>query len=301
MAKLRKGHQKSNKANSWLARVSMITILLIGALVAVMFELPIGPINNSSDNSSSGSSSKQKLTKAIHREYLPSINRGVTIHHDFYSLSYVEDWEQSEWVAYELTKQSLQEKNVPRAKRFNEDKSVSTKSARHSDYTHSGFTRGHLAPAGDMAFDVNAMQQCFFMSNMSPQPRVFNNGIWKELEETIRDWAYKKDRLYIVTGPIFNDNKYETIGKSKVAVPDSFYKIIVQPDEENAISFIIPNELSNRHLKSYTISINKIEEITGLDFFENILDEDFEEKKVVGNWQFNEKKYNERVQKWNKQ
>ncbi len=300
MAKLRKGHQKSNKANSWFARVIMITVLLIAALIALMFDLPIG-LNDHSSNDSSSNVRPKNLTKAVYREYVPEANQGEVVHHDFYSLSYVEEWEQSEWVAYELTKESLQEKNVPRAKRFNEDKSVRTKSARHSDYTHSGFTRGHLAPAGDMAFDVNAMRQCFYMSNMSPQPRAFNNGVWKELEETVRDWAYKKDVLYVVTGPIFNDEDYETIGNNEVAVPDSFYKIIVQPEKEHTISFIIPNELSNRHLKSYIVSIDEVEKITGLDFYNGVLDDNIESQAQIGNWPFNEKKYNQRVQNWNKQ
>lgn len=304
MAKLRKGHQKSSKANSWFARVIMITMLLIAALISLIFNGPFRADSSAktvSTHNESSDRSNLNLTKAIHREYIPSTNQGELIHHDFYSLSYVEEWEQAEWVAYELTKESLQEKNVPRAKRFTEDKIVSTESARHSDYTRSGFTRGHLAPAGDMAFDVNAMRQCFFMSNMSPQPRAFNNGVWKELEETIRDWAYKKDVIYIITGPIFNDDNYETIGKNKVAVPDSFYKIIVQPEEKHTISFIIPNELSNRHLESYIVSIDDVEKVTNLDFYNGVLDEKIESQIKIGNWPFNQKKYNQRVQNWNKQ
>jgi len=145
------------------------------------------------------------------------------------------------------------------------------------------------------------MKQCFYMSNMSPQLRQCNNGIWKELEETVRDWAYDKGSLYISTGPLFYDNGTPTIGQNKVAVPDAFYKIILEKDSDKSVSFIIPNEMSNKHLKEYQVSINEIEKQTGINFFPNLLSEQAEDKMQIKYWPINDKKYRQRVNNWNKQ
>ncbi len=306
MTKFRKNHGKSDRGDSWFARVVMFTILLLIALVFSFFFLPDMFENKSTQKSAdllenNVEIDRSGLIPAFHREYLPISNNHDIIHHDYYSLAYNEKYEQADWVAYELTKASLQIKNVPRAKRFNSDPKVKTYSAKHSDYSHSGYTRGHLAPAGDMAFSGDAMKQCFYMSNMSPQLKACNNGIWKELEETVRDWAYKKGSVYIVTGPVFYDNGTPTIGKNKVAVPDAFYKIILEKDTEKSASFIIPNEMTNKHLKEYQVSINEVETQTGINFFPELLDEEAESIKELKYWPINDKRYQQRVNKWNKE
>ncbi len=305
MAKFRQNHEKGRGADGWMGKISSITVLLIALLAGGFYGIP--KMMDSDNGSRSGPRSTADYNNAAKieshdRSFLPVSSNDNIVHHSYYSLAYNEKKEQADWVAYELTKASLQVKNVPRAKRFNEDPAVRTKSAKHSDYSHSGFTRGHLAPAGDMAFSSDAMRECFYMSNMSPQPRPFNNGIWKELEETTRDWAYKKDAVYVVTGPIFYDDDYETIGKkNKVGVPDAFYKIIVEQGTESSASFIIPNTLSNKHLNKYLVSIDEIEKQTGIDFFSSQLSEEAESKIDGKGWAFNESKYQQRINHWNKQ
>jgi len=306
MAKFRKSHQQGGKENGWSAKAGKLIVLLVGLIIAAFFnlsEMKESSKNNHNYNSNQQNQSTYKgdIAPASEREYLPSSSNRDIIHHDYYSLAYNEKYEQADWVAYELTKKSLQAKNVPRAKRFNIDPKVKTRSAKHKDYSHSGYTRGHMAPAGDMAFNSDAMKQCFYMSNMSPQLRQCNNGIWKELEETVRDWAYDKGSLYIATGPVFYDNGTPTIGENKVAVPDAFYKIVLEKGTEKSVSFIIPNEMSNKHLKEYELSINEIEKQTGINFFPELLDEAAEDKKQIKYWPINDKKYRQRVNNWNKQ
>ncbi len=305
MTKLRRSHHGGDKGDSWFGKVVKLTILLFALIIGGFVTLL--DMDKKAEGSSSGQSHQQNssfegnLTPAYDREYLPVSSNKEIVHHDYYSLAYNEKYEQADWVAYELTKESLQAKNVPRAKRFNVDPKVRTKSAKHSDYTHSGYTRGHMAPAGDMAFNSDAMKQCFYMSNMSPQLRECNNGIWKELEETVRDWAYDKGSVYITTGPLFYDNGTPTIGDNDVAIPDAFYKIILQKNTVKSVSFIIPNALSNKHLKEYEVSINELEKQTGIDFFPNLLDELAEDKMEIKYWPISDKKYNQRVNNWNKQ
>lgn len=245
-------------------------------------------------------------TSTDDRYYLPKGSSGEVVHHKYYSLSYREKHEQAEWVAYELTKASLKKPNVKRAKRFNPDYEVSTRSAYHRDYSRSGYTRGHLAPAGDMAFDEQAMKESFLMSNMSPQTRSFNNGIWKELEETVRDWAYKNKRVYIVTGPLLDRKYIKRIGKdNKVSVPSAFYKAILDIDnpERKGIAFIVPHETSDRPLSEYAVTIDELEKELGYDLYADLISTELQDKIEsqidLKKWKFSDKRFQSRVSKWN--
>jgi len=241
------------------------------------------------------------------RTYLPEDNSDV-VHHTYYSLGYNEKTEQSNWVAYRLTKESLEAPNVPRAKRFKYDKDVSSRTAAHKDYSHSGYTRGHMAPAGDMAFNKVAMTETFLMSNMSPQVKVFNNGIWKELEENVRDWAFSNGELIVISGPIFYTENPKKIGKqTKVSVPDAFYKILLDNEgrDKKSIGFIIPHELATEPLQDFAVSIDEIEKQTGIDFFPRYFENDDTEEKMESkyntkSWKISKKRYKQRVNSWNK-
>ena len=242
----------------------------------------------------------------IEATFLPESTTGQVVYHNHYTLSYHEEFEQAEWVAYKLTKGNLNKPRVKRAKKYTQDPLVSTLSAKHNDYTRSGYTRGHLVPAGDMAFSELAMKETFYMSNMSPQLKEFNGGIWRELEENVRDWARKDEELYIISGPLFKDNEDPpTIGYNEVAVPSEFYKIVVDLTEptQKAIAFIIPNKKSTEPLSDYAVSIDEIELRTQIDFFAGFLPEELEqqlEAKVdVSPWTFDSKKFKTRINKWN--
>jgi len=237
---------------------------------------------------------------------LPTTNLGKVVKHSYYALSYVEEHEQPEWVAYELTRQNLYP-NAKRKDNFRVDPRVPKGSASKRDYRGSGYDRGHLVPAGDMKFSARAMSETFYLSNMSPQVRNFNGGIWRELEESTRYWAKKAGRLYVVTGPVLTGEIREKIGGNGVSVPDQYYKVLLDLDEPEikAIGFLIPNEVSVDPLKAYAIPIDEIEELTGLDFFSNIINDPKLEAKLesgynIRQWSFSKRTYNQRVQKWNK-
>jgi len=300
MAQFKKNHSTGKGAFSTLLRYvifAIATVLIMGLLYIK---------SQVDDDQTTDDYSVPMATESGDRYFLPNGSKGEVVHHKYYSLSYSEKHEQAEWVAYELTKKSLKVKNVKRAKKFKPDYDVSTRSAFHRDYTHSGYTRGHMAPAGDMAFDVDAMQESFYMSNMSPQLRVLNNGIWKELEEQVRDWAYDNNRLYIVTGPMLNRKRIETIGKqNKVTVPSAFFKVVLDIDkpEQKGIAFIIPHERSEKHLSEYAVSIDDLESEFGFDLFLDLISEEKQEELEstfdVEDWEFDNKRYKARVEKWN--
>jgi len=80
------------------------------------------------------------------------------------------------------------------------DYNVPEGSATNVDYQGSGYDRGHLAPAGDMSWSSQTMEESFFYSNMSPQVPGFNRGIWERLEDQVREWAIENQDIYVVTG-----------------------------------------------------------------------------------------------------
>jgi endonuclease G, mitochondrial len=249
---------------------------------------------------SSGHETKDQMPNNM--TYLPS-SKGEVVVHQFYTLSYLEKYEQAEWVCYPLTKEILKRPNVPRSDWFNPDPMVSTQSASHFDYKGSGYTRGHMVPAGDMSFDPIAMEETFYMSNMSPQLRGFNNGIWRELEEQTRDWIYQNNEVLIVSGPIIGTHS-QFFKKKHIAIPTAFYKIILdtsQP-EVKAIAFIIPHEISIKPLSAYAVSIDEVEKATGIDFFEKYIPhsiEKIESSFDIHKWPVSEARFKLRVDKWN--
>ena len=203
----------------------------------------------------------------------PTILANNNIVHKYYILSYNEDYEQANWVYYSLTDSMVLNSGEERSNNFNVDKKVFTKSSKSSDYTKSGYDRGHLCPAGDMGFDPVAMKESFLMSNISPQSPDFNRGIWKELETQVRNWAKVEHRLYVVTGPVFKNNK-GSIGKDRVLIPGYFYKIIYDPtDVPKLIAFVLPNEKSDRPLTDFAIATDEAEKLTGYDFFSQLPDD----------------------------
>ena len=306
MAKFRRNHSQETRGGTHsYARAAIFAIVLIGVLVMVYDSM-----KHVDFTSNEGEVEYQIPTDVnpMERLFLPAIGEGEeVIHHSAYSLSYAEPFEQARWVAYELTRQNLQKPNVERTNYYNTDPAVSSYSARHSDYTRSGYTRGHLAPAGDMAQSKQTMEESFFMSNMSPQLRAFNNGIWRELEEQVRDWAYNNDRLFITTGPVLSKDIQKYIGKNQVAVPGYFYKVILDVDqpEQKGIAFIIPHEKSDQPLATYAMTIESAEAITGIDFYSDLLAPELEaaieSRLEMNQWPFDEERFQDRVQKWNNQ
>lgn len=234
---------------------------------------------------------------------LPVSTTGEVVRHTWFALSYDEDHEQAEWVVYEITRDRLNENWADRPNTFRPDPDVRTESATPRDYNGSGYDRGHLVPAADMAFDAAAIDESFLMSNMSPQVPAFNAGVWRELEECARDWGRKFKHIYVVTGPVLTRTPLGSIGFSKVTVPAAFYKVLYAPDQHKAIGFILPNELSAKPVMDFACSIDEVEEVTGLDFFPNILkglDEELEGSLDKEAWPVDRQRYQKRVQDWNR-
>lgn len=223
--------------------------------------------------------------KLLGQEYLPK-SEGEIIKHKYYTFSYNEDHEQANWVHYKLDPNFLKG-TTPRINSFRPDPYVSTKSAELSDYKGSGYDRGHLAPAGDMKYSRESMIESFYMSNMSPQNPSFNRGVWRRLEETIREWG-KTSKIFISTAGVLNIENLGSIGGNKVTIPSKYYKVIYSPKKKSMVGFLLSNRGSLSELKSFVVSIDSIESITGIDFFHELPDEienELESKINLEHWE----------------
>jgi len=200
-----------------------------------------------------------------------SNGQGEIIKHTYYSLMYDEANEQADWVFYKLTSYMLGG-NASRTDNFREDPFVTTGSAALADYKGTGYDRGHLCPAGDMVTDLVAMSESFYLSNMSPQVPAFNRGIWKILEGMVRNWAVNEKEIYVATGPVFKDN-LGSIG-SHVTIPGYYYKVVYDPTgDQKMIAFVLPNAKGEKQLPEYIVSVDYVENLTGIDFFSGLPDD----------------------------
>ena len=226
-------------------------------------------IANSDDYTQKSSQKYGDLEKVNTPSSLPS----QIVKYEGYTLSFNSKMHVPNWVVWDLTGTEV-EGTHPRKDNFRGDDNVAG-SAEKWDYSYSGYDRGHMAPAGDMKWSKEAMDESFYMTNMCPQAKTLNTGAWKSLEEKCRQWAEIDSAIIIVCGPVLTDPIEEYIGDSRVAVPQRFFKVILSPyvDNPRGIGFIMPNSKVPGGMQAAAVSIDEVERITGLDFFSSLPDE----------------------------
>lgn len=201
-------------------------------------------------------------------DYLPyKVGENQILAYTQFTLSYNDEHEQADWVAYELTAEEV-EKKIDRCDCFAADKNVSAGTATKNDYTSTGFDKGHLCPAADNNMSEQANRESFFMSNMSPQLPQFNRGVWASLEHWVREQAKEHKKIYVVTGPVFVNN-LGVISSKKITIPGYFYKTVLRFDGTTAktIAFLLPQVGAVGNIEDYVVAVNTIETLTGLDFY----------------------------------
>lgn len=226
---------------------------------------------------------------SISTPFAESSARGELVKKSKYIINYNEDHEVANWVEYKLDQKSLRN-CASRKNNFRSDPNISTGSATPADYKGSGYDRGHLVPAGDMKISAKAMSETFFMSNMTPQPARFNQGQWNHLEVLIRAWASNYGELWIITGPVLQ-NQLPSIGHSnRVSVPEEYFKVILRKEnnEYKGIAFLVPTNVPYPKLSLYTLSIRDLERYTQINFFSFLSSEQehIEEIKNLADWNF---------------
>ena len=200
-----------------------------------------------------------------------------------YTASYNNKMKNPNWVAWELTRKEI-EGTQERTDKFIPDPDLPEPRVKTSDYTKTGYDRGHMAPAADMKWSLRAMEESFYMSNICPQHKNLNRGDWNDLEDACRAWAKKYGTVYIACGPIYDRAKPKRIGAAKVAVPDRFFKVVLIYNRKDpmALGFVFPNIAHSQDLDKYQVTVDDIEHMTGLDFFSKLPDhvEDYIEAEI---------------------
>lgn len=196
------------------------------------------------------------------------------------------------WTAHRLDSRGLG--NVARADCFRRDPRIPAPTASlPSDYNEPIYDQGHLAPNGDMSRKLASVLNSFVLSNMAPQHCWFNRGVWQIFESLVRIWAEEQGVLYVITGSIFDrdgdgvrDDDSVALrmtsrnGKTRVAVPSHFYKILVHQMDDGRVEILaimMPNDKTNldgadaiRYIEDHLVSVADIEKLAGLNLFPDV-------------------------------
>ena len=217
-----------------------------------------------------------EMPDSVVRICIPKPLEGISeqiIRKTSYIVSYNKDTKIPNWVAWHLTADHT-DGPVRRMSNFYEEESIDSPRATLEDYRGSGWSRGHMCPAGDNKWSETAMYESFSLVNVCPQNANLNSGLWNSIEIDCRRWARQFGDVYIVSGPVFLNREHKTIGANGVFVPEAFFKVVLCLNgTPKALGVICRNTDGNRKRDLYYNSIDQVERITSYDFFPALPDE----------------------------
>lgn len=182
-----------------------------------------------------------------------------------------------EWCAYHVPPQAKFE--AGKRPDFKKD-SRAKGCPKANEYSRSGYDRGHMVPNYAIAtrFGPKAQADTFYMSNISPQSPALNRGVWRNVEHRIADlWPARWGEVWVIAGCISDSG--ETLGETGIDIPSKLWQIAVAQDgdEIRAIAVMMEQEVGWKAWPArYIVTIDEIEELTGLDFFTELDDEEEE-------------------------
>lgn len=217
----------------------------------------------------------EKLGNFEAESYLPISSKNLQI---LRNIAYVSAFSNEDaiphWVVY-LVKYPFAFEASKRPSKFSSDPRVII-SPEHSDYTNSGFDRGHLAPNYAIArsFGQKAQKETFLMTNIVPQTSKMNSGIWCDIEQYVANKVAKRyGKVLVFAGPVLSENPKKIRGK--VAIPVSCYMIIFcqrSYKEFDIAAFVVPQNPTKKSIWDYSVSVDTIEALTGIDFLYQLED-----------------------------
>jgi len=243
---------------------------------------------------------------ALQRLEFPKVKGGnsrVIIHttNDEYGINYSVEWDcdkrSQRWSCYQMYAAN----RVQRTKRYYPDQSkgelqypFDPKLPADSYFSYdpfwgSGYDHGHICPSADRLYSVAANVQTFYLTNMQPQYKDFNAGLWGNMENKLRSWistgSKSEDTLYVCKGGTIDEVSSEGGVKdpilrklsSGLIVPRYFFMALLRKSKTGykALAFWAENlneDHSNDPLGNYVINIRELERRTGIDFFCNLPD-----------------------------
>ncbi|WP_434381978.1 DNA/RNA non-specific endonuclease [Melittangium boletus] len=201
-----------------------------------------------------------------------------------YVISYNGSRKTPNWAAWQLNTSWLG--STSRQDTFRSDNTLpaSIPQATLSDYSGSGYDRGHLCPSGDRTRTTTDNSTTFYLTNMIPQSPNNNQGPWERLESYSRSLVASGKELYIMAGPLYSGT-VSTIGNGRVAVPTSTWKVITVMNSPGqgptnvttstrVIAVVMPNSDSkisrSANWQDYRVTARAIEQQTGLNFMADV-------------------------------
>lgn len=181
------------------------------------------------------------------------------------------------WVVYRLKPVPVNMPLLKRPSHFSTDKRASNQ-VNHGDYDKSGYDRGHLAPnyAISALYGKQAQAETFVMTNITPQRPNLNRKLWQRLEEAeVKYFTRLAPTIWVTTGPVFDEAVEYLKTARNVEIPDAFYKVYAMQTDGKTylLAFLMPQTVKgNEPLDRYLVTVDKIEELTGLDFFHELED-----------------------------
>lgn len=256
---------------NWLSNISYI--VLVGILT-----LGISPLRAADLNLKMGNPSKATADSKNKNNYL--------MVKPYFTLSYNNKKGTPNWVSWRLVKSDI---GTAKRVEFYPDESLPQgfKRVTPTDYSGSGFDRGHMCPHSDRSTSDTASKATFVMTNMIPQSPNVNQKAWDQLEQYCRGLANQGKILYIVDGPYGKggtgtNGKKTVIGKNTVTVPSKCWKVIMvlNANPHNGaekidkttrlIAVIMPNKMSvGEDWASHRFAVADVEKLTGYSFFTN--------------------------------
>lgn len=158
----------------------------------------------------------------------------------------------------------LNARNIQRTDKFFADARLPrAERAELEDYAGSGFDRGHMAPAADMATD-EAMAQSFSLANIVPQAPHNNRKTWAKIEKDTRKYVMRAaGDVFVITGPVF-DGAPPTIGANRVWIPQHLFKLIYDPAVHRAWAHWLDN--TDEATVGRPLSYEELIRRTGIEF-----------------------------------
>lgn len=207
-------------------------------------------------------------------------SKSTLLHYSAFTVSYNPSTRQPDWVSYMLTAEEVETtKHTPKIPRcFMPDPNLSLPQASNEDYRNSGWVRGHMARRQDMKWSEQAVMESDYYTNICPQNKEMNNGVWHQIENLARKLAVRYDSVMIVCGPVFTSSQPQTFGIHNIPVPGSFFKAFLVSDDDgyHTVAFLCPNSPDSITVEAAMRSVNTVEALTGLDLFD-FLDDRIEE------------------------
>jgi len=248
-------------------------IIFLSILIGGLFML----ISVFKNNKISNPKEKEIIDKDITRTFLPNTN-GEIIHKKQWSYSVLNNSNLTEWSAYILDKSILDTtQNV-----YNEyiENTDIFDTLYHSGKIKDIYKAVQIVPKSHFGQDSATLIELNENANTTFQFLDFNQNIWQKFDQTALKWIEQHDQLYIISGPIWYVGKeIDTLQNVSYPIPHAFFKVILvyQNNQKSGVGFVFPHDNNSNEIATYMMSINAVENITGFDFFNEMINDKEEE------------------------